>query len=306
MWATNIAVARFLRRLYDPLRALVINCNCASCDCDCACNGFSTWFETGYNATHLHGRTAHKLDLDSYQITGGIQKTCCSELTLGLAGSYEYDNARYRDANGRRNSGYGSICGLYRSYTCYGLFDFVYGYSANRVRRTINVQSVRVCSKPNLNNFTFYGEAGVDLNCGCVLTQPFIGIQVGKTWRGKFSENAKHEWGLKINEHNWTTTRSRLGAHFSVCRFYDCVDASLDIAWNRLLSSRTNLAAGRFKEFGQPYTICGNSLDQNSVDYALNMATCLCNGLQGYIEVEGEWWQHASTVGVVGGVVYSW
>lgn len=303
---TEISTSRFLRRLYDPLRPLVGHDCCTSCDV--SCNEWTTWLETGYGYTNLHGNNAHKLNFDSYQVTGGIQKTFCEDITFGLAGSYEYDNIKYRDGRANRNSAFASIYGLYRPKVFYGLFDIVYGCASNHLKRTIDVGNLqyKATSKPNFNTFTFYGEAGFDLNSDCVLIQPFLGIQMGKNWRGRINENRASGWGLTINKQDWSTTSSRLGLHLSTCNFYDCIDASFDIAWNQLCSSRHNSTVGRFKEFGNAFPICGNQLDRYSFDYALTLTTCFCEGLKGYFVVDGEWRQHATTTNIFGGIEFSW
>lgn len=304
---TNISTRRLLRRLYDPLRSLVTAPDRCT-PCDIPCDEWTPWLETGYGFTNLHGNNAHKLNFDSYQLTGGIQKTCCNDLTFGLAGSYGYDKVNYRDGKANRNSAFASAYGLYRPSMYYGLFDFVYGYSSNRLKRTIDVGNLQYKARgnSNYNIFTFYGETGFDLDSECVLIQPFLGIQIGKNWRGRINENQANDLGLTINKHDWTTTSSRLGLHLSTNNLCDCIDASLDVAWNQLWSSSTNSAVGRFKEFGDTFRICGDRLDDYSFDYALTFTTCLCEGLKGYIELDGEWWQHATTFNVIGGIEYYW
>lgn len=300
---TEISTGRLLRRLYDPLRSLVAGYD----HCRCG-NEWTPWLETGYGYTHLHGNTAHSLNFGSYQITGGIQKTFCCDLTLGLAGSYEYDHVTYRDGKANRDTGFASVYGLYRPNVFYGLFDLVYGHASNRFKRTIEVGNLhyKAHSKPNLNNFTFYGETGFDVESEYGLIQPFLGIQIGKNWRGQIHENHAKGWGLKINKYDWTSTRSRVGLHLSTCNLCDSIDTSFDVAWNQLWSSTKNSTEGRFKQFGKTYPICGNKLDNYSFDYALTLTTWLCEDLKGYVELEGEWWQHANTFNVLGGIEYAW
>jgi len=304
---TNISTSRLLRRLYDPLKSLVTGYNSCSPH-EVPSDEWTPWLETGYGFTNLSGKNAHKLSFDSYQLTGGIQKTFCYDLTLGLAGSYEYDHLSYRDGKTNRNSAYTSAYGLYRPSLFYGLFDFVYGYCSNRLKRTIDVGNLqyKARSKPNFNLFAFYGEAGFDLDSDYVLIQPFIGIQFGKNWRGSVNEKQANGWGLRINKNDWSTTSSRLGVHLSTRNLYDCIDASFDIAWNQLWSSSKNSTVGRFKEFGDVFPICGNKLDHYSVDYAFSFTACLCKDLKVYFELDGEWWLHATTFNVIGGIVYSW
>lgn len=304
---TEITTSRLLRRLYDPLRSLVIARNSSS-PCDIPCSQWTTWLETGYGFTNLHGNNSHKLNYDSYQLTGGIQKTFSHDLTFGLAGSYEYDDIKYRNGRADRNSQFVSTYALYRPNRFYGVLDLVYGHSSNELKRTIHVGNLhyKAHGKPNFNLFAFYVEAGFDLDSEYVLIQPFLGIQIGKNWRGQINENQAKGWGLAINKYDWTSTSSRLGLHLSTCNLCDCIDASFDIAWNQLWSSRENSTVGHFRQFGDVFRICGNRLDNYSFDYALNFKACLSDGFKGYFELEGEWRQHAKTFDVLGGVEFSW
>lgn len=301
VWATEITTRRFLRRLYDPLRSIVSAC-------DCCCPDWTIWLEGGYGFTNLHKKTAHKLHMDSYQVTGGIQKTFCCDFTVGLAGSYEYDHMRYRHGDGHRNNGYASLYGLYRPCCFYGLVDFVYGYTADHVNRKIRAGNVRYRAhgKPHLNLFAFYGELGFDWCACCFLIQPFVGVQVDSNWRGHIRENDANGFGLKLEKHNWTEASTRLGAHITYCDICDCFNASLDLAWDELWTKDHNSTRGRFKQFGNSYRICGNTLDRASFDYALTLSSCFCDCFTGYIELGGEVWRHANTFNVILGVEYDW
>jgi autotransporter-associated beta strand protein len=302
VWATEVTTRRFLRRLYDPLRPIVSSC-------DCCCPDWTIWLEGGYGFTNLHKKTAHKLHMDSYQVTGGIQKTFCCDFTVGLAGSYEYDHMKYRHGDGHRNSGYASLYGLYRPCCFYGLVDFVYGYSADHVNRKIHAGNVRYRAhgNPHLNLFAFYGEFGFDW-CACdLLIQPFLGVQVDRNWRGHIRENDANGFGLNLEKHNWTEASTRLGVHITYCDICDYFNASLDLAWDEMWTSDHNSTRGRFKQFGNSYRICGNTLDRASFDYALTLSSsCFCDCLTGYLELGGEVWGHANTFNVILGVEYNW
>ncbi len=304
---TEISTSRFLRRLYGPLRSLVEGYDRCT-PCEISYNGWTPWLEVGYGFTNLHGDTAHKVNFDSYQITCGIQKTFCPALTFGLAGSYEYDNVAHRDGKSYRDTGFASVYGLYKSSAFYGLFDFVYGYSSNRSRRTINAGEIqyKVHNKQNFNTFASYGEVGFDLESNYGLIQPFLGIQIGKNWRGRINENQANGWELTINKHDWMSARSRLGLHFLKCDLCDSIDTSIDVAWNQLWSSAKNATIGRFQQFGDSFPICGNQLDRYSLDYAITFTTCFCEGLKGYLQLGGESWQHANTINVLTRIEFFW
>lgn len=293
---TEISVRRFLRNLYNPLRNV-------SCD-----ELFTAWIETGGAVSHLNGGEAHKAHADSYQVMGGVQKTLPSRLTLGLAGSYEYDRLSLRAGKSHRHTKFVAAYGLYDASPYYGLFDFVYGHTSSQLKRSIKINDIRDSAhgKPKIDLFTFYGEAGFDLCYSCFLVQPFVGIQTGKNWRDHFKENSSTGLGLSVQRHNWTSTSSRLGVHLTTDSVYNGMEVSLDLAWNELLSSHRNRTRGRFTQFGDPFPICGNSLGKASIDYALSFSLCLAEYWRGYVEVAGEKWKDASTYEILGGLEYTW
>lgn len=303
IWMTEIATRRLLRRLYDPLRQLV-----SSCSCCIPCSEWTPWLETGGSFTHLRGKSAHKMNVNSYEVTGGIQKTFCCDFTFGLAGSYEHDQVEYRNGNGNRNSEFIAVYGVYRPCLFYGLADLVYGHASNHFRRRMHAGNLhfKAHSKPNLDSFTFYGEMGSDLNYGSILIQPFLGIQAGQNLCNHINEKRAEGWGLSIKKRDWSSVSSRLGFHFSQCNFCGCLDTTLDIAYNRLWTDRKNRARGKFRQFSEVFSICGNNLDKDSIDYALTIQTSPCANLNAYIEVGGESWSKAHTFNLIGGIKFIW
>lgn len=311
VWITEIANRRFLRRLYDPLRGIVTN-NLCDCDCNpCGCDVVTAWIETGAGFTELDGsRNSPGFSSDSYEITGGVQKTVCGDATFGAAGSYEYNHIHY-SANlgkGNRNSGFAAVYGLYRPYGYYAFADFAFGYSTESLKRKISVGGLRIRaqSTPKTKTATFYGEFGADFNFNCLLIQPFAGLQAGKNFRDHMTENHAEGVGLAVRSHNWTSTSTRVGIHATANNWFNCVDTSFDIAWNKFFSNRRNKIQAQFNDFGSAFSICGIRLEQNSVDYALTMSSCLCEGVRGYAEIGGESWGKANTVNFLTGIEYNW
>lgn len=310
VWVTEIATRRFLRRLYDPLRSIVSSpCDCFD-PCYDPCCGWTGWLEMGEGFTSLKGNShAHALHMNSFEITGGIQKSFCCDLTSGLAGSYEYDHVKYsRGGGGNRHTGFLALYGLYRPCLFYGLVDFVYGHTSNSLSRAIQVGSLHYTarSKPNLSQFTFYGEVGFDWNAGSFLVQPFLGIQSGKNRREHVKESNANGWGLVVNQHHRSTTSSRFGLHVTTKNFCNCIELAADIAWNQLLSSRKNSGNGRFREFGHSFHICGDSIDRSSIDYVLRFTSCPCDCMKAFVELGGETWKHANNFDVLGRIEFNW
>lgn len=299
-WATELSIRRFLRRLYDPLRSLVNGC--------APCRDWTIWLEMRGGFSHLHGKHAHKLHTTSYEVTSGIQKTFCCNLTLGLAYSHEQDHRKYRSGREKGHSTFAAAYGLYRANAFYGLVDAAYGHRSSHLKRTIEAGrlSYQVNGKPIASSPTFYGEVGLDWEKDHLLVQPFFGIQAGKVTRKRIKEKNPAGFALTIDKQDWTATNSRLGLHLSVCHFCNCVDASLDLAWDQRLSSHKNTTTGRFQEFGNPFPICGNRLATSGFDYALTLTTCLYEGFTGYVELGGETWRHANTLDALAGIQFSW
>lgn len=302
-WSAEITNRQFIRRLYDPLRTLVTTLSCQKC-------GWSTWLETGGGATRLHGnKEAHGFHMHSYELTGGCQFTGCSSTTLGAAGSYTNDSIHYtHGGSGRRNAGFAGIYGLYRPNGFYLLADATYGYHSGSLERRLytGLLKNKAQGKPKITQATFYEEIGCDLSFCSIILQPFAGIQLGKSWRSPIKERNCDVLSLALKKHEWTQKSTRLGVHLTADNMCQWVNASLDVAWNRLLSGQKNSMHARFIDFGNSFTIRGIPFDANSVDYALTLSTPVCECFKAYVEVGGETWKHAVTYDALAGVNFSW
>lgn len=307
VWVTEMSTRKFLRHLYDPLRSMWA---CSSdCSSDAAsCRDWSVWLEADRGYAHVHGNNAHKLHVDSYQISGGVQNTVFSCLTLGLAASYEYDHIKCRETKGHRNSQFLAAYGLYKASFAYGLFDIAYGHASSNLQRNICAGDLhyKAVGKPNTNLIAFYGETGFDCRLNSILIQPFLGVQIDANRRSKFKENAKHGWRLSIHNHQWTSSSTRLGVHFYSFNLCNGIDASVDMAWNQRLTTCRNRTKGCFTQFGEVFPIHGNHLERHSFDYAFTLTSSLCTGVRGYVELSGEWWRQANTFDVLCGIEFAW
>ena len=306
---TTIMINRqFIRRLYDPLRSIVTTVP----DCCCAprCDDFTVWLESGGTFTHINKNqyTTH-FKSDGYEITGGIQKTFCSDWTLGVAGSYENDQFHFTEhaGNGNSSTWLVGLYGLYRPSIFYGLVDFAFGQSNNSLYRHIHVGDLyyKAHSKPKISQFTFYGEVGVDLPWKTILLQPFFGVEAGAYRRNHITEYQPEGFGLSVHSKDFNQTSIRLGVHLTadIC---DVVDISLDVAWDRYLSGNHNSITDEFESFGTADRIKGVDLNVNSVDYALTLSTLLCDRWRLYVEGSGETWSNANQYNVLGGFTFSW
>jgi|GEM_PF-1925310 autotransporter-associated beta strand protein len=313
-WTTQVINRQFIRRLYDPIRCIVTDggISCAN-PCDrCTNPDWTFWVEGGGGYSSLReNRNAHGFHMNSAQVTMGFQKTCCSILTGGIAGSYEYDHLHYLDGgSGKNNTWLVGLYGLCRPRNFYGLVDVSYGQSIDGIHRAISVGSLsyKARSKPRISQGTVYGEFGGDLHEGCLLVQPFAGIEVGAVHRNSLKEKESHGWALSIRHKQWTTTTSRLGMHLTMNGLskHTDISLSLDVAWNRLLSCHKNAIRGEFINFGSAYQIQGVNLGRDSIDYALTLSACFTSKLRTYLEFSGESWQNLTTSNGVLGLTVNW
>jgi len=310
VWTVGLINRQFIRRLYEPLRPIVTTD--LSCDCQpCFNEEWIVWGDTGGGHTSLTGGgEAHGFSMNTYELTAGIQKTFCPELTCGFAVSYEYDHMHYKhgEGSGKNNTYLLGLYGLWRPADFYTLVDLTYGYSPNTVKRNIVAGPLEYLARshPKITQKNFYGEVGVDCCYGCVLVQPFAGLEVAENFRRSITEKESHGFALAINGKKWSTTTARLGVHLTTSNVYEGINVSLDMAWDKLLSSRRNSVYGEFIEFGDSYKILGVTQDDNGFDYSLNVSSPLIDNLTGYIELNGECWKHLSTFNLLCGLELVW
>lgn len=307
LWISQMVSNQFLRRLYDPIRPILADpypC------CHSTCSQWTGWIEGEGGEMHLKGsHNEHGVKITNYEIMGGLQKTFFRSLTLGIAGGYQHNHLDYHHAgSGKGNIGMGGLYALYRPTFFYGLAEFTYSYSSNKLKRHIHIGEIHDTAKsePKISQFGFYGEVGCDLFANRFLFQPFVGIQTGNFCRHHVKEH-DNNWnlGLDIDKKEWDTTTSRLGLHFTTPQ-EECVKVSFDVAWNYLFSKREEKMRGHFLAFGKEYSIKGTPLERNSVDFAATLINQLEESLYFYLEVSGQWWNKAHSVDVTGGIEFSW
>ncbi|MEI8124263.1 MAG: autotransporter domain-containing protein [Parachlamydiaceae bacterium] len=306
--STQMINRQFIRRLYDPVRSLVTNDDycCAPSD------DFGVWLDVGGSFTQVQSNSdAPGFNMNGYDVTGGVQKTFCHDWTVGIAGSYEQDHLDFKKSGGTEHcdTWFAGLYGLYRPSYFYGLVDFVYGNSSNKLNRKINVGTLHYHAKstPTVTQYTFYGEVGVDYNICNILIQPFAGIEAGAYRRAHVKESDANVWALAVQSRNRTLATTRLGLHITTDSYFqECLAVSLDIAWNKLLSSSKNKVGEHFTQFGSHFEIDGVKSGTNSIDYALTISSPLGCNFSGYLEGSGESWSHANIFNILAGFEFCW
>ncbi len=305
LFAVGVINRQFLRRLYDPLRPIVTTL--PGCYTSSSC-GWTVWVEGGQGQTFVdNSDEASGFKLCGGHITSGIQKTF-SELTLGFAGSYDYEKLSFKQSGtGRLNSTFAGLYALYRPDCFYLLADMAYGYSHDRLSRQVFLPGVAldISSSADINQYTLYAEGGIDLLCGHLLIQPFAAIEGGGAWKSNVHERGGADLGLDVESREEGTCFSRLGLHATTTNWPGVV-LSLDAAWRYRFTKNSNCVWQQFATFGSPFVVEGVHIDRNCFEGAATL-TCPCSDSASlYIEGEGEIWSKASTYSVILGFTASW
>ncbi len=311
---TQLMNRQFIRRLYDPLRRIVTTE--PTCECDPCCSAeecdLSVWFdaEGSFVQVRKDENAARKFHSDGYSLTGGIQKTFC-ECTLGLASGYEYDKLRFSHSDGREKcrTWLVGLYGLYRPSCYYGLVDLTYSRSSNRLYRSINIGTIHDTAKsePVTEQYTFYGEVGLDVDICSALVQPFFGLETESFKRNHLREDFASGAELVVDRRHRHLTSTRLGMHLSSASlFQNCFNVSVDLAWDCLVSDKDNTIRERFEEFGTGFDIEGIKLNRNGFDYAVTVSSEFRRNWTGYVKASGETWNRANIFDILAGVQFCW
>lgn len=298
---------QFIRRLYDPLRNLV-NTNCA-CD-PCATRsrvGWSIWGDVSGGGAQLLGDVnCSGLNLNGYEATLGMQTTV-DEFTCGLAGSYANSRVRY-NVGGKENinSYFGGFYALYRPKHFYILADFTYGYNKGRMCRSIDIDTdyLEAKSTPQIIQFAFYGELGIDICYYDLAIQPYLGVEVDRIWRKKVNESNALDFNLTVNELKKTYSSGNIGLHLaqSFCDYtFGC-----DIAWIYRFTEYENSITNQFATFGTFFDIMGVPLDRNSVEGTLYISKQIGNGWSLYGEIAAQVWNRFLSYDAQVGIQTRW
>lgn len=342
--STEIINRQFLRRLYDPLRVLVSN-PCAYEDDVyemCSSKGIDAWAEGSVNRSFLNGnRNAKGFKMSGYEVSGGAHKRLTSTWTLGAGICYAIDHFHYNvGGSSKTNAVLGGVYTLYRPANYYLLGNVTFGYFTNDMHRRVqmnqefkplpvdpnldqakkNEQSLAntaakmenakldflVKSRPNISEVTFYGEAGIDWNCNCVLIQPFVGFEANRFIRTCRFDKGEQSLRLVYSGKDVTNAYSRLGVHLTTPE--NCYDLTFafDIAWQYRLTPSQNDLTVRFQDFGTPFKITGVPNERNSIDMAFTVWSEIFEGWTLYLEASGERWKRVSNYQFTGGLLFKW
>lgn len=307
----EFANRQFIRRLYDPLRLIISTPQClADTCCDEAPLRLDTWVEgSGHQAYLQSGFNAHEVRISGYEVSVGAQMTFNTNFTMGAAFSYEMDHLHYDvGGSGRSNINLGGLYGLYRPNDFYVLGDFIFGYSADRVTRRIDIGALHFAphSKPKVFQSGYYVEAGKDYLWKFLLVQPFVGFEGGYYRFDRIVEENGDPLNLTIAKKSVSPAYTRLGLHLTTHNRPCGWSFGLDLSWQyRLTAPGTNIDE-QFQSFGTPFTLKGLKVQRNCFEVAANFSTALCDNWQLFGEVSGQSWANAVSYSFMGGLSASW
>lgn len=322
---------RFIRRLYDPLRSILVNSN-TCCERDVYYNCYENnccmvlddtpwyldnsvkvgpWFTLSGGHTFMrHNTNAHGYQSNNYEATLGLQSTFGDIWTVGLAGSYAYESVDYNiGGTGNINTGLLGLYALCRPESYYVLADLIFDYSWGKIKRPVNVGSLhyQARSNPRFTDTLFYIEAGKDIciSYSGLLLQPFLGFEVDYYAGRKIVEGHGGPINLVISKKSRTSAFSRLGLHLASLNL-GCWNISCDAAWQYRMTNTRNHVRERFNDFGNTFNIKGVALPRNSLDVSAYVSTVICDGWELFAAVSAERWSRGATYDFVGGVKISW
>lgn len=330
LFTSELIGRRFVRRLYDPLRSIILN-NGACCDRDVYYNCYESngctvlddtpwipnnlvvgpWIEiSGGHTFFRHDNNARGFQSNNYEVTIGLQSTVTDIWTLGIAGSYAHENINYNiGGSGNINTGLLGIYGLYRPEGCYVILDLIGNYNWGKVKRPIDIGSLHYVahSNPKFAEGMFYIEMGKDV---CIpysglLIQPFLGFEVDFYGSKRIVERHADPINLVINKKSRTNAFSRLGIHLATTNMASW-NISLDAAWQYRMTTTSNHVSEHFEDFGNTFDIKGVALPRNSLDISAYISTVINDEWELFAEISGERWSRGGSFDIVGGVKFSW
>jgi outer membrane autotransporter protein len=312
--STEIINRQFIRRLYDPLRFLISN----PCSCNeevyelCSSRGIDAWAEGSGGRSFLDGnKNAQGFKMSGYEVSIGAQKRFTPCWTFGAGGCYAMNHIDYNVGGGSKiNTVLGAVYALYRPEGYYALADVTFGSSKNDIHRRVNFNLPQhdylLKNKPNISQVAFYGEAGFDWLCNCVLVQPFVGLEANRFKRSCGIDHGYAPLRLIYSKKEITNAYSRLGFHLTTPE--NCYDLTFafDLAWQYRLNSAHNSLEVRFDKFGTPFTITGIPDERNSLGMGFTVWSEIFEGWTMYLEASGERWKRVSTYVFTGGLFFKW
>lgn len=293
---------RFLREIFDPYRFIF------SDPCACRCNQGIVWTDFRGGQSFLNKDfNAEGFKLYDFGYSLGAYAFVSQWLTLGVAGNYSYDHAKFfQDGTGNGNTFQGAFYALYEQPHWYLFSAVVRGYTFWDIERVLDFDSFffKPRGKTYLSHVSWYGEVGYNSYFCTLLFQPFLGLEYGHYWRGRIDEKGGDAATLTIASQSKTDLESRLGG-----RAYACsgpILFSLDADWRHRYTNIGDQIEVAFISFGPTFPILGPKQGKNAIEGSFYAATNICPTAFLYLEASAEAWRRFSAYTLTVGMEKSW
>lgn len=304
---------QFIRRLYDPLRSILVT-NPYSQPCCCCCDvGYGTfdpWISISNAQLSVNGnRNAKGFRLSDNEVSVGAQGTFWDLWTIGTAVSFGKNQVKYSIGGGSRNHvALGAVYWLFRPKPFYFLGDVVLGRSANKITRRINVGAIHLKARSTMkiSQGTMYFELGRDYSCEVMLLQPFVGLELGHYRYNGLSEKCAQPLNLELGKKSQSLAYTRVGVHLTSSPIPCGLSMAIDIAWQYRLNDFDNGINVRFLEFGDTFAVKGYDLEHNCIEGAISLTQEMDCGWEIFGEIGGEYWGRAGSYSLLLGLKAEW
>jgi uncharacterized protein YhjY with autotransporter beta-barrel domain len=301
---------QFTRRIFDPLRPLLVANPCTPYVYCTYKPTFDLWGAASGGATFFHNNNhVNGFRVDNWAFTFGAQYKPYRQLVLGAAIAVEKNKVFFKGGgHAKDNATLLGFYALYRPRNFYVFGDINFGHHPFKNRRTINIGTTQFIptSKQKVNQLSGYLEFGTDIGFYAVLLQPFVALETGTARFNRFSEQTGTPLDLSASGHSWTNSSTRLGLHLSSTPLLNGLSMAMDVSWNYRFSSNDNFISVQFLDFANPFQIQGYAVKRNSIEFDLFFSQEFNKCWKIYFEGNAIGWQNAFSFNFAGGVIFTW
>lgn len=296
MLANSVTGTHFINAIYDPLRSFLA---CPASINTCAAQ---SWVDVaGIGGSYSSNNSSRGFSSGGVNIATGLQAPLCSNLVIGAALFYEYNNISFQDTGcADSNTILGGLYALYRPQNYYLFADLNGGYSFNHLSKT--GFGLITKSNPGAGLLTFYAETGRDINFSRFLLQPFFGVNISYNAWNNLNEDGDNLLTLSSNSRNYTEVTSKLGLHLYYKTDYGML-LGLDADWACRLTNRYDY---RNFMYNKEFTAYGVNLSRNSFTAGLFASKQINYQWRAYGEGTLRAWSQAIEGSILAGITYSW
>jgi autotransporter-associated beta strand protein len=294
---------RFLKKIYNPVMQRFKK------TCQRACGEHANiWVDFQGGKERQHGdHNAKGYEVKDFDVSCGIHRCINDRKTLGIAFSFEDDEAHF-SLNGKSHvkNYLTSLYGVLNDDKIYFFAEALGGYTQHHFHRYVQFEGVdlKYYSKPNISQFVFNLEMGLNINHGCFGLKPYAACDYGYYHRSKITETGDDPLELKIDSKRKHTSRGFVGLHFAGLKKRLTIGA--DVSYERRFNYSKDVMKTHFQDFGDTFTIWSYKKDHNIGHISVDLSEQFNNHLSAYINASCELSKHYHLWDVLGGFSLKW